>query len=51
MELREFLKDFILSNIVFGQVTLSKEEVRNIIKQNRFITDTRFTKQFYYSGL
>ena len=27
----EFLKDFaFLSNIVFGQVTLSKEEVRNI---------------------
>ena len=30
MKLQSFLKILLLSNIVFGQVTLSKEEVRNI---------------------
>ena len=30
MKLKSFLKILLLSNIVFGQVTLSKEEVRNI---------------------
>ena len=30
MKLQSFLKISLLSNIVFGQVTLSKEEVRNI---------------------
>ena len=30
MKLQSFLKILLLSNIVLGQVTLSKEEVRNI---------------------
>ena len=38
MKLQSFLKILLLSNIVFGQVTLSKEEVKKIdkkVKENK----------------